>query len=107
MNAQYTFCMVPGKTKAKAVDNTLNGKISEIYPSTILRKHPNTSLFLDESIVLHTDLLDPSGKLALTITSNSMVASGQKKQVIQEIPVKMPSLFQGMVAERLSERLIS
>ena len=36
MNAQYTFCMVPGKTKAKAVDNTLNGKISEIYPSTIL-----------------------------------------------------------------------
>jgi len=48
MNAQYAFCMVPGKTKAKAVSNTLNGKISELYPSTILRKHPNASLFLDK-----------------------------------------------------------
>lgn len=47
----------------------------------------------DESIVLRTDLLDPSGKLAVTITSNSMVASGQKGQIIQEIPVKMPSLW--------------
>ena len=47
----------------------------------------------DESIVVRTDLLDPSGKLAATITSNSMVASGQKGQVIQEIPVKMPSLW--------------
>ena len=47
----------------------------------------------DESIVVHTDLLDPSGKLAATITSNSMVASGQKIQVIQVIPVKMPSLW--------------
>ncbi len=47
----------------------------------------------DESIVVHTDLLNPSGKLAATITSNSMVASGQKIQVIQVIPVKMPSLW--------------
>lgn len=48
MNAQYAFCMVPGKTKAKAVANTLNGEISEMFPSTILRKHPNAILFLDK-----------------------------------------------------------
>jgi glucosamine-6-phosphate deaminase len=48
INAQYPFCMVPGKTKAKAVANTLNGNISEIYPSSILRRHPNASLFLDK-----------------------------------------------------------
>lgn len=47
----------------------------------------------DESIVLRTDLFDPSGKLAATITSNSMVMSGQKTQIIQEIPLKMPSLW--------------
>ncbi len=47
----------------------------------------------DESIILRTDLLDPSGKLAATITSNSIVASGQKGQVIQEVTVKMPSLW--------------
>lgn len=49
MSARYAFCMVPGKTKAKAIANTFNGKISEIYPSTILRKHPNASLFLDKN----------------------------------------------------------
>ena len=48
MNAQYAFCMVPGKTKAKAVANTLTGEISEMFPSTILRKHPNACLFLDK-----------------------------------------------------------
>jgi len=53
MNAQYAFCMVPGKTKAKAVANTLNGEISELYPSTILRKHPNASLFLDKDSASH------------------------------------------------------
>jgi len=47
----------------------------------------------DENIVLLTDLLDPSGKLAATMTSNSWVASGQKGVVIQKIPVKMPSLW--------------
>ena len=47
----------------------------------------------DESIVLRTDLLDPSGKVAATLATNSMVASGQTKQVIQEIPVNMPSLW--------------
>lgn len=53
MNAQYAFCMVPGKTKAKAVANTLNGEISEIYPSTILRRHPNACLFLDKDSAGH------------------------------------------------------
>lgn len=47
MNAQYAFCMVPAKTKAKAVANTIKGDISEKVPSTILRKHPNAVLFLD------------------------------------------------------------
>jgi len=42
------ICMVPGKTKAKAVANTLTGEISEMFPSTILRKHRNACLFLDK-----------------------------------------------------------
>lgn len=48
MNTQYAFCMVPAKTKAKAVANTIKGEISEKVPSTILRKHPNAILFLDK-----------------------------------------------------------
>ncbi|MBA4410674.1 MAG: glucosamine-6-phosphate deaminase [Bacteroidota bacterium] len=56
MNAQYAFCMVPGKTKAKAVANTLNEKISEMYPSTILRRHPRAVLFLDKDSAAHIDM---------------------------------------------------
>ncbi len=47
----------------------------------------------DESVVLHAQLLDPTGKVAATITSNETVASGETKQLIQEIQVNMPSLW--------------
>lgn len=42
------FCMVPGPNKAKAVKHTLEEEISTLYPSTILRKHPNAILFIDK-----------------------------------------------------------
>jgi glucosamine-6-phosphate deaminase len=47
MKSDYLFCVVPGKTKAKAILHTLNGEISEKYPSTILRTHPSAVLFVD------------------------------------------------------------
>lgn len=46
--ASYLFCMVPGKNKAEAVKHTVQDMITEQYPSTILRTHPNAILFLDE-----------------------------------------------------------
>jgi glucosamine-6-phosphate deaminase len=47
MSARFIYCIVPGKTKAQAVHNTLNREINERYPSTIIRKHSNAILFLD------------------------------------------------------------
>jgi glucosamine-6-phosphate deaminase len=47
MTARYVYCMVPGERKAEAVYNTLNQKMVELFPSTILRKHPNAVLYLD------------------------------------------------------------
>ena len=47
MKADHVFCMVPGKRKAKAIYHTLNSGISEQYPSTILRTHPQAVLFVD------------------------------------------------------------
>lgn len=41
------FCIVPAKTKAQAVYTTLNGPISETCPASILRRHPNATLYLD------------------------------------------------------------
>ena len=48
LKASYIFCMVPGPTKATAVYHTLEDEITERFPSTILRTHPNAILFLDK-----------------------------------------------------------
>ena len=47
MKARYIFCMVPGNSKAQAVENTLEKEISERHPSTILRNHPSAILYVD------------------------------------------------------------
>ena len=47
MNCKAINCVVPGGRKAEAVYNTLNAEINESCPATILRKHPDTTLFLD------------------------------------------------------------
>ena len=47
LQAANIFCMVPGKTKTQAIEHTLNASVSEQYPSTILRTHPNAILFVD------------------------------------------------------------
>ncbi len=44
---KYLFCVVPAKTKAKAVYQTLNGNIEESCPASILRTHQNAVLYLD------------------------------------------------------------
>lgn len=48
MKAEQVFCMVPARTKAQAIFHTLKDDISERYPSTILRTHPNATLFVDK-----------------------------------------------------------
>jgi glucosamine-6-phosphate deaminase len=48
VKAAYVYCIVPGEKKANAVYHTLNECITEKYPSTILRKHSNAILFIDE-----------------------------------------------------------
>ena len=43
----HLFCSVPGATKRQAVQRTLNGPISTECPSTILRQHPDCTLYVD------------------------------------------------------------
>lgn len=47
VKAPYLFCIVPAPTKAKAVYETLNGRIDEHCPASILRTHNNAVLYLD------------------------------------------------------------
>jgi glucosamine-6-phosphate deaminase len=41
------YCMVPARTKRRAVHLTLRGPISPACPASILRQHPNCILYLD------------------------------------------------------------
>ena len=44
----FAYAIVPGKFKANAIFHTLKSDISELYPSTILRRHDHAVLFIDE-----------------------------------------------------------
>jgi len=46
--ATYAYAISPGTNKADAIYHTLKGEIQEKYPSTILRKHPEAILYIDE-----------------------------------------------------------
>ena len=48
MKPAVVFCMVPAKTKAQAVYNTINNKeINETCPATILRTHDDATLYIE------------------------------------------------------------
>lgn len=46
--ASRLLCMVPGPTKAEAIFHTLRGPIATSCPASILRRHLNATLFIDE-----------------------------------------------------------
>ena len=48
LQAETIYCIVPGEKKAEAVYHTLNSEVIERYPSTILRRHSNATLYLDK-----------------------------------------------------------
>ena len=47
MRAESLFCVVPGRTKASAVMTMLTGPVAQGCPASILRAHPNCTLYLD------------------------------------------------------------
>lgn len=49
MKTRHIICSVPDERKAQAVKDTLENPISNLFPASILRSHPNCSLYLDEA----------------------------------------------------------
>ncbi len=45
--ATYRFCVVPAKTKAQAVKNTVMGEVSEACPATVLRVTDRSVMYCD------------------------------------------------------------
>ncbi len=54
MNADFLFCVVPGKSKSEAVYNTLNGPISTKCPASILQNHSNCKFYFDQDSYSYT-----------------------------------------------------
>lgn len=48
MSGAHLFCIVPGASKRSAVQRTLYGDISEACPASILRRHPDCTLYVDQ-----------------------------------------------------------
>jgi glucosamine-6-phosphate deaminase len=46
--ADYAYAIVPGEKKADAIYHTLHSEVQENYPSTIIRRHKNAVLYIDE-----------------------------------------------------------
>ncbi len=49
MKSEKIVCSVPDERKAQAVKNCVKGKISNLFPASILQEHKECALFLDES----------------------------------------------------------
>ena len=49
LKTQEIVCAVPDARKAKAVAACCEGEISPLAPASILRTHPNTTIYLDKS----------------------------------------------------------
>jgi len=59
LKAKEILVVVPDARKAQAVKSCLEGEISQMAPASILRKHANTTVFLDK---LSSALLSPQSK---------------------------------------------
>ena len=48
MKSKSIICSVPDLRKAHAVKDCLKGEVSNLHPASILQRHPNCQVFLDE-----------------------------------------------------------
>jgi glucosamine-6-phosphate deaminase len=48
MKAEYILCMVPDRRKANAIRACFGGEISPMTPASILQRHPNATIYLDQ-----------------------------------------------------------
>lgn len=72
LKAREILVVVPEKRKAQAVKACVEGEIDPMAPGSILRRHPNATVYLDED---SASLLSPGLQRALAEESQVMVSS--------------------------------
>ncbi len=75
LRATEIVCVVPDSRKAQAVQTCLEGEISPLLPASILRTHPNTTVYLDQN---SAGLLSPGTLSALAAMRDGIRGTGQK-----------------------------
>lgn len=50
MNAKKILLIATGKSKAEAVNQLINGEVSEEWPCTILKNHPDVTIYVDSEL---------------------------------------------------------
>jgi glucosamine-6-phosphate deaminase len=76
LKAKEILAVVPGPRKAQAVKACFEGPISPLAPASILRTHPNSTVYLDKD---SASLLDPTLQKALnqgSLNNDSQVMVG-------------------------------
>jgi glucosamine-6-phosphate deaminase len=68
LKAKEILAVVPDKRKAQAIKACFEGEISPMAPASILRRHPNATVYLDTN---SASLLSP--KIQAALKSNSQV----------------------------------
>ena len=61
MKAREMIVVVPDERKAAAVREALEGDVTPAVPASILRTHPNVTLYLDEPAASRLTALPPGG----------------------------------------------
>ncbi len=61
--AESWVCCVPEERKAEAVRNALEGPISEKCPASLVRRHPNTFIYLDADSASRLSLVEAGGRI--------------------------------------------
>lgn len=59
LNADKIFCIVPGKHKADAVKAMWDGPVTDKLPASLLRMHPDMTLYLDTASSSKLDRIPP------------------------------------------------
>ena len=72
LKARELVAVVPDKRKAQAVKACFEGEISAMAPASILRRHPNATVYLDTN---SASLLNPSIQSALSERSQVTLSS--------------------------------
>lgn len=72
LKAKELLVVVPDQRKAAAVKACLEGEVSPMTPASILRRHPNATVYLDRD---SASLLSPALQRALAQDSQAVVSS--------------------------------